>query len=108
MSDPEKLATRVRSLLADREDVVERRMMGGLVFMVGGHMACGVDAHGLMVRVGRDGYEDALDEPDARVMDFTGRPMRGFVFADVADADDERLRAWVMRGVAFVTTLPPK
>ena len=77
--DPETLTARVRDALSERHDVQERRMMGGLVFMVAGHMCCGVDRHGLMVRVGPDAHDEALAEPDASPMDLTGRPMHGFV-----------------------------
>lgn len=84
-------------------------MLGGIVFLVGGHMCCGVDRRGLIVRVGPAVYEAALDEPDASVMDITGRPMRGFVLVDVSSAPgEERLRQWVRRGVAFASWLPPK
>jgi hypothetical protein len=102
-----ELADRVRVALADRDDVSERRMMGGIVFMVSGHMCCGADRHGLLVRVGPEQFEAALDEPDARVMDLTGRPMHGFVLVPET-LTDARLAAWVDRGVAHATSLPPK
>jgi len=57
-------------------------MFGGIAFMLNGNMCCGVTNDDLMVRVGADGLEDALDQPNARPMDFTGRPMKGFVFVD--------------------------
>jgi TfoX/Sxy family transcriptional regulator of competence genes len=75
----EKLAARVRALLADRTDVSERKMFGGLTFMVSGHMSCGVNGDELIVRLDRDHEDDALAQPHARPMDFTGWPMRGFV-----------------------------
>lgn len=105
----EALAERVREVLAERMDVTERRMFGGLAFMVGGHMACGITGTDLMVRVGRDGHDEALEQPHAREMDFTGRPMTGYVHVDAqGTADDASLEAWVRRGVTFVVTLPPK
>lgn len=105
----EALAERVREVLAERTDVTERRMFGGLAFMVGGHMACGITGTELMVRVGRDGHDEALEQPHAREMDFTGRAMTGYVDVDAqGSADDASLEAWVRRGVTFVDTLPPK
>lgn len=109
MAYDEALAERVREVLAVRMDVTERQMFGGLAFMVGGHMACGIAGTDLMVRVGRDAYDDALAHPDAREMDFTGRPMTGVVYVDAAGtAADDALRFWVDRGVAFVGTLPAR
>jgi TfoX/Sxy family transcriptional regulator of competence genes len=75
----EKLAARVRTLLADRTNVTERKMFGGLTFMVAGHMCCGVNGDELIVRLDPDHEDDAFARPHARPMDFTGRPMRGFV-----------------------------
>jgi len=84
-------------------------MFGGLCFTIHGHMACGVTGDRLMVRVGPDGYADALAQPHAREMDFTGRSLTGMVYVDAAGlASDAALKAWVDRGVAFVRTLPPK
>jgi TfoX/Sxy family transcriptional regulator of competence genes len=109
MAYDEALAQRVMRLVAGRDDVSDRRMFGGWALMLGGHMACGVMGDELLVRVGPETYEDALDLPHARIMDFTGRPMSGFVVVGRAGIDDDAgLRAWVERGVAFVDTLPPK
>jgi hypothetical protein len=106
----ERLAERIRSALADRDDVGERQMMGGLVFMVAGHMACGARRDGSMLaRVGPDGMDAALDEPGVAPMVMRERVMTGYVFVDCAQVEgDEALRAWVDRCVAFVQTLPPK
>lgn len=109
MAYDEGLAERVREVFAVRMDVAERRMFGGLAFMVGGHMACGITGVDLMVRVGRERYDDALAQPHAREMDFTGRPMTGIVYVGPAGtADDDALQNWVARAVAFVTTLPSR
>jgi hypothetical protein len=105
----EGLGERVRAVFGGAPDVTERRMFGGLAFMVAGNMACGVLGDDLMVRVARDDYETTLALPHARQMDLTGRPMRGFVVVDGAGvAEDEDLGAWVERGVGFVRSLPPK
>jgi TfoX/Sxy family transcriptional regulator of competence genes len=105
----EALADRIRRSLADRDAVVERKMFGGVAFMVGGHMAVGVVKDELMARVGTEGEDDALAQPHARPMDFTGRPMTGFVFvAATGVATDADVAAWVERATAYVSTLPPK
>ena len=74
-----EIADGVLKVLEGREGLTERKMFGGIVFMLNGNMCCGVTNDDLMVRVGADGLEDALDQPHARPMDFTGRPMKGFV-----------------------------
>ena len=109
MAYDEELALRVRQSLGEQEDVVERKMFGGLCFMVGGNMLGGVMGDEIIVRVGADSYEDALKIPHAREMDFTGRPMRGFVVVSPDGvASDESLADWVNRGLRFASSLPPK
>src|SRR5579862_1644702 len=80
----ETTAVRIRAVLADRGDVVEKRMFGGLCFMVNGQMCCGLTRTDFIVRVGKDAYEDALAQPHVRPMDFTGRPLAGMVYVDPA------------------------
>jgi TfoX N-terminal domain len=106
----ERLAERIRATLADRDDVDERRMMGGLIFMVAGHMACGARRDGSMLaRVGPDGMDAALEEPGVEPMIMRYRVMQGYVFVDGAQVvDDESLRGWVDRCAAFAESLPPK
>ena len=77
MAYDESVAVRVRASLAGRSSINERKMFGGLAFVLSGNMCCCVTKHGLMVRVGPDAYEDALAKPHTGVMDLTGRPMRG-------------------------------
>lgn len=109
MAYDETLAYRVREVLADRTDVTERKMFGGLAFMISGNMCVGLTDDALMARVGKERYDELLALPHARPMDFTGRPMGGFLFVDPAGiATDEGLRAWVERCLAFVLTLPAK
>ena len=76
MAYDEELADRVRDLLASTPNVRERKMFGGLAFMIAGNMACGIVGTDLMLRVGEDGADAALDQPHVRPMDFTHRPMR--------------------------------
>lgn len=108
MAYNEELFDRMREALADHE-VREQKMFGGVTFMLRGNMCVGVTEDNLMVRVGADAYEDALAMPHAGEMDFTGRPMKGWVFvSDEGWADDAGLEAWVQRGVDFALTLPAK
>ena len=109
MAFNEELALRIRQSLGEQTGVTERKMFGGLCFMVHGNMLGGVMGAEIIVRVGADEYEYALKQPHTREMDFTGRPMRGFVIvASEGIASDERLDEWVRRGVQFATSLPPK
>jgi TfoX/Sxy family transcriptional regulator of competence genes len=109
MAFDEQLAERVRAALGDVPDVSERRMFGGLAFLVGGHMACGVVGDDLMLRLGEVGADAALDRPHVRPMDFTGRPMRSMVYVAPDGIGAERtLTEWVERAVEFASALPPK
>jgi hypothetical protein len=82
-------------------------MLGGLTFMVHGHMCCGVVGEELMLRVGPDRYDDALDRPHTREMDFTGRSLKGMIYVGPEGLrDDGAVRAWVSEAAAFVRTLP--
>jgi len=104
----EGLVQRIHDVFAGAPDVVAKKMFGGVAFMVGGRMACGVIRNDLLVRVGRDAYEETLALPHVRQMDFTGRPMRGFVLVDAEGvAEDGDLEAWVGRGVETAASLPP-
>jgi TfoX/Sxy family transcriptional regulator of competence genes len=103
----ESLAERVRSVLADVPfEVEERRMFGGLAFMVRGYMTVGVVGDDLMVKLGQDGAEAALSEPGVRPMDFTGRPIKSMVFIGEEGLRGKELDAWVDRAVEFMTTQP--
>jgi TfoX/Sxy family transcriptional regulator of competence genes len=104
----EDLADRVRALVPPGDAVTERQMFGGLAFMLGGHMFCGVVKDTLMVRLGPDGADRALDQPHVRPMDFTGRPMSGMVFVDPAGLHGDALRQWVDAAAGHARGLPPK
>ncbi len=104
----EKLADRVRTILGARKDLVEKKMFGGLAFMLNGHMCVGVTQEDLMVRVGADAYQSALEKPHARPMDFTGRPLKGFVYVDGDRCDPQCLGEWVRASVEYISSLPPK
>lgn len=109
MAYDETLAERLRDVLAARESVGERKMFGGIAFMVGGNMAVGVIGDDLMVRLDPADAEQALAQPHVRPMDFTGRPMKGMVYVDSAGtATGEDLVGWVEAGADFAASLPPK
>ena len=106
--DPE-VAARVRRLLSARDDVVGRKMVGGLSFLVNGNMCCGVTGTALMIRVGSDGREQALQEPHVRPMLLGSRVVSGFICIESAGfAADDALASWVRRGLDFVAGLPAK
>ena len=100
----------IRVILGSRHDVVERKMMGGLVFMVAGNMCVVASGRGgLLVRVGPDAQARVLREPHAKPMTMAGRPMTGFVrVMPEGYRTSAALRKWVKRGLDFVTTLPAK
>lgn len=109
MAYDEGVAERLRDAYLSLPDVVEKKMFGGIAFMVSGHMSCGVVNDTLMVRVGPEQYEHALKRPHARQMDFTGKPLTGFVYvAPEGFEDDADLQDWVELSLAFVCSLPPR
>lgn len=109
MAYDEALATRIRSRIGAHPALTEREMFGGIAFMIGGNMAVGVHGNDLMVRVGKAGHDAAVARPGARIMDFTARPMVGWItVAREGFADDADLDAWVEMGVAFAASLPAK
>lgn len=109
MAYSEELASRIRQALAPRADVMERKMFGGLAFMLRGNMCCGVVGDMLMLRLGNEGAAEALGEPHTKPMDFTGKPLKSMVYVGpegIAALED--LNRWVNRGANFAATLPPK
>lgn len=106
--DPEA-AERVRRVLSGRDDVVEKKMVGGLSFLVNGNMCCGITGTALMVRVGAERREQALREPHVQPMAFAGRALSGFICIEPEGyAADNALASWVQRGLDFVSGLPAK
>ena len=105
-----KAAERVRHLLADRADSYERKMMGGVAFMVTGGMCCAVSGRGgMLVRVGPEMQARAVKEPNVRPMIMGGRPAKAFVrVMPEGYKTAVALRKWVQRGLDYVATLPPK
>jgi TfoX/Sxy family transcriptional regulator of competence genes len=105
----EELAQRIRDVIHDRPGVTERKMFGGVAWMVKGNMACGTLGEDLMVRLDREDAEVALTENHVGPMEFTGRPMRGFVTVEAAGVEDDAdLGRWVEAGADFAESLPAK
>jgi len=109
MAYDENLARRVMQILALTPNLVEKKMFGGIGYLVNGNMACGIIGDSLIVRVGPDRYQQALSQPHTSVFDRTGRPMTGWVVVNPqAFGSEGVLESWVGVGLAFVATLPPK
>ena len=108
MAYDERLAARVRALLAERAGVSERKMFGGLTFMIGGNMSCGVHGNELIVRLDPAREQEALARPHARPMDFTGRPMRGFITVQPEGLKGRALNRWIKEAVDRAEALPRK
>ncbi len=108
MAYDEALADRLRQHMLVHGEVTEKKMFGGICFLLNGNMLCGVESTRYMFRVGKEQYDSALQHPEASPMDFTGRPMGGFVFVDPDQVDDVRFAEWIAMAEKFVGSLPPK
>lgn len=109
MAFDEGLAERIREVLGDNPKIQEKKMFGGLAFMLNGNMACGLIKEDLMVRVGPKNYEEVLSKPHARKMEFTGRPMKGFITVDAEGLEDDKmLKTWIKQGIDYAGSLPAK
>jgi TfoX/Sxy family transcriptional regulator of competence genes len=106
----EDLANRIRELVASEENVTERKMFGGLAFLIGGHMAVSASGRGgLLLHVDRAETDELLAKPHARPFEMRGRVMDGWVRVDAEGLKTKRqLERWVARGVAHARSLPPK
>lgn len=109
MAYDEALANRIRNALARDPALAEKKMFGGLAFLHRGFMFVGVSGSKLMARVGRENYLSSLDHQHVREMDFTGKPMQGYVYVEPLGIEtDEQLDFWLERCKEFVSTLPAK
>ena len=109
MAYDEGLAERLRDLLKQHNNVTEKKMFGGLAFMLDGHMFVGILGDRLMARVGSAGYAVALRQPHVSEMDFTGKPMKGYVYISPEGFEsDQDLEKWVALCAKFVVSLPPR
>ena len=109
MAFSQGLADDIRAAIGGHPGLTEQQMFGGLAFLINGNMAVGVSGDELMVRVGKDSHDEALQRPGARTFDMSARPMRGWIIvASEGTATDGDLAAWISRGVAYAEGLPPK
>lgn len=109
MAFDEDLAARIRAALARKKGIEEKKMFGGLVFMLRGNMLVGVWKDALIVRLGDEQAEAALVEPHVRPLDITGKPMKRWVMvAPEGVQDDSQLKNWIQRAMKFVGKLPDK
>lgn len=110
MAYDESLAQRVSEILVEVPDFEEKKLFGGIGYLIHGNMACGVIEEDLIVRVGTEAYNDLLSQPHTRPFDFTGRPMKGWVMVNFNGDEDaaDDLKIWVQRGIDFAATLPAK
>jgi TfoX/Sxy family transcriptional regulator of competence genes len=109
MAYDDQLAQRIRSALRENRFITEKKMFGGIAFLRKGLMFVGVSDSSLMARVGKENHADSLARKYVREMDFTGKPMRGYVFVDAQGVKTEtQLRFWLERCERFVATLPAK
>lgn len=103
------LAQRVREILEEEPGFDEKKMFGGICFLLFGNMVCGIVKEDLIVRVGAERYAEMMKLPHTRPFDITGRTLSGWVMIVARALDsDEDLNDWVQRAVSFVRTLPPK
>jgi TfoX/Sxy family transcriptional regulator of competence genes len=108
MAYDEQLAARVQALLKGQRALVEKKMFGGLAYMSKGKMFVGILNNDLVVRVGPDAHDAALKEPHARPMDFTGRPIKGYIYVGPGGTKRAtQLRKWLRKGQTFAVSLPP-
>ena len=108
MAYDQDLADRLLQAIGTRPGVSEKRMFGGLCIMLNGNMLAGVERDRYMFRVGKEREAEALAKPGASPMDFTGRPMGGFIYVDAGSCDEAALAEWVNFTTAYIDTLPAK
>ena len=108
MAYSENLVERIRSQLNDTS-FVEKKMFGGMGFLLNGNMACGVNKDNLIVRIDPEKQNTLLKKPYAKPFDLTGKPMKGWMLVEANGVkSDKQLSTWVKEGVEFASTLPPK
>src|SRR6516164_3221839 len=109
MAFSEALAARIRQRLARRKNIEEKKMFGGVGFLLNGNLLVGVWKDSLIVRLGPEESDEALKEPHVKEFDITGRPMKGWVLVESGGVeDDDQLNGWIQRAMKFVGKLPAK
>lgn len=109
MAYSEELATRMRAELGRARGLQEKKLFGGIGFLVNGNMACGVHGQDMLVRLGTADYEAALKMPHVKVFDMTGRPMTGWIVVEKGGyKSKEALQHWILKSIKFAKSPPPK
>ncbi len=108
MAYDEQLATNLRVILKTKPNIEEKKMFGGLCFLMAGHMLCGVEKERFMFRVGKEQEAQALARPRSSIIEFNGRRMGGLIWVDATSCPTSALREWVALAIQFVGVLPPK
>jgi TfoX/Sxy family transcriptional regulator of competence genes len=109
MAFDESLAQRIRDALARKKSIEERKMFGGICFLLNGNMLVGVWKDSLIARLGPEQGDEALLEPHVKVFDITGKPMKNWILVEPEGVvEDEQLKDWIQRAVKFVGKLPAK
>ena len=109
MAFDEKLADRIRKIVKGKRNFSEKKMFGGLAFMLKGKMCCGIQDDQLVARIGGESYEIALKEPHVRPMDFTGRPMKGYIYVGAKGLKTHgALMRWIGQSITFTSMLKEK
>ena len=109
MAYDEKLASRVRKLLAKRKAMTEKKMFGGVAFLLSGNMCCGVHGRALIVRLNPEQTDQVLARENTRIFDLSGRPMKGWILVEPAGlTKGAALANWVRMGVDYAASLPAK
>lgn len=109
MAFDEKLAQRIGKLLANQKGITEKKMFGGIGFLLNGNMCCGVYKKEMIVRIDPEQTDDALAKPHTRIFDITGKPMKGWILVEPAGLQDKTaLAKWIRLGVSYASSLPKK
>jgi TfoX/Sxy family transcriptional regulator of competence genes len=109
MAYDELLAVRIRAALGTLPNLDEKKMFGGVCFLIDGNMVAGVYKDDLIMRIGLIGYQEALVRPHTKLFDITGKALKGWVMVEPEGcATESDLKAWIERGLEFSSTLPPK
>lgn len=109
MANDDAVVERVRSVLKRRKGISERKMFGGIAFMLNSNMVCGVNKKDLVLRLGKERAAQALTEPNTRAMDFTGKVLKSMVYISPAGyQSDDQLKSWIKRALDFAKTLQAK
>jgi len=103
------LAARCEDFILDKPSISQKRMFGGMAYLLNGNMAFGIHKDHLMVRVGSDAHDASMELPETAPFNLTGRSMKGWILVSPDGIEeDAQLKAWIDRGIRFAETLPAK